>query len=117
MDEEEYKELEDTVAFFHNQKHTSIKIEVNTKWSTKRKGARPPISVPASSQKKKKKVTEMVNDRERLVMFKTDKIKAEYLCMNGNCTNGSTYYVVDPENGTLLPMLETDMLYLARERY
>ena len=55
----------------------------------------------------------MVNDRERLVMFKTDKIKAEYLCMNGNCTNGSTYYVVDPENGTLLPMLETDMLYLA----
>ena len=31
MDQEEFRELEDTVTFFHNQKHTSIKIEVNTK--------------------------------------------------------------------------------------
>ena len=76
MDQEEFRELEDTVTFFHNQKHTSIKIEVNTKWSTKKKfkGARPPISIPttttpSASSQKKKKVTVMVNDRERFVMF------------------------------------------------
>jgi len=50
-------------------------------------------------------------------MFKTDEIKAEYLCVNGNCTNGSTCCVVDPENGALLPLLETDMLYLEESRY
>jgi len=52
-----------------------------------------------------------------LSCLKTDEIKAEYLCVNGNCTNGSTCCVVDPEIFALLPLLETDMLYLARERY
>jgi hypothetical protein len=79
--------------------------------------ARPPISGPTDIMPQmKKKVLEIVNERERLVMFKTGEIKAEYHCVNGNCTNGSTCCVVDPENGTLLP-LETDMLYLAQERY
>ena len=122
MDEEEFRELEDTVVFFHTQKHTGIEIEINTKWSATKKSARPPISAPTNimppaDPQKKKKVTEIVNERERLVMFKTGEIKLEYLCVNGNCTNGSTCCVVDLENGALLPLVETDMLYLAREQY
>jgi len=82
MGEEQFRELEDTVVFFHTQKHTSIKIEINTKRSTIKKGDRPLISAPTTitppaGSQKKKKVIEIVNERERLVMFKIDGIKAE----------------------------------------
>jgi hypothetical protein len=126
MDEEEFKELEETAMHFHRQKYSSLKIEVDTKWSITKKGAKHDteslIAIRASSKtttekKKKLGVTEMVNQKERLTMLDTKSIRDEYLYVNRLCQNGTTYCAVDPVTGNSLPLLETDLLYFAQRRY
>ena len=62
-------------------------------------------------------VTEKVNLRECITLFDLSEIRSTWACTNLHCRSTSKYCVVDPADGTYLPLLESDINYWAKERY